>query len=343
VERLSSVASFGTKRVDALTSIRFLLALQVVVRHTLSTFVPGVNERAAGSTLYGFLWRQIVTPSFSVSFFFLLSGYVLALVYLREGREVEKRRFLAARIARIFPLYVVTLVWDGFFLLSERLAHDGWVTALGKTAVTFGADLAMLQAWCATRLAGIDDPNWSISAEFFFYLCFPVLGVALWRLRGASVWIAMACIYVGGQALVWVVRPHLPIVIALCLPLLHLSTFALGILLARWQALRAEKTKAQAWQANLVLAVSAIALVLLIQLPFRLLAFDYSFMGLLAPIMMGIIWALSSAPTLFSRLLSTGWLVALGESSYAAGDGSAAVSGLSDLVCGIKRFELLLF
>ena len=188
------------------------------------------------------------------------------------------------------------------------------MSALGKTAVTFGADMAMLQAWCATRLAGIDDPNWSISAEFFFYLCFPLLAVALWRFRGASLWIVMTCIYVGGQALVWVVRPHLSIVIALCLPLLHLSTFALGVLLARLQALRVEKAKA--WHANLVLAVSLISLVLVIQLPFRLLTFDYSFMGLLAPIIMGIIWALSSAPTLVSRLLSVGWLVALGESSY---------------------------
>jgi peptidoglycan/LPS O-acetylase OafA/YrhL len=41
------------------------------------------------------------------------------------------------------------------------------------------------------------------------------------------------------------------------------------------------------------------------------------FTGLLAPIFVGVIWALSNTTTLISRLLCAGWLVALGNASFA--------------------------
>ncbi|AXC14017.1 Acyltransferase [Acidisarcina polymorpha] len=238
-----------------MTSIRFFLAFQVAVRHTIGTFMPGVDPTAASGTLRGFLWRQIVAPSFAGSFFFLLSGYVLALVYLRDGQDVAKGRFFAARFARVYPLYLVTLLWDIPGLLADRVARLGWAAALGKTAATFTAHLVMLQAWYPTRLSGLDAPNWSLSAETFFYLCFPVLGVALWRLSGTQIWIAAICLYGGGQIAVWLVQPHLQTEMVMYRPVLHLSTFALGVLLARWRALRAERSEVEPvreWQANAV-------------------------------------------------------------------------------------------
>ncbi len=117
----------------------------------------------------------------------------------------------------------------------------------------------MLQAWVPERLLRIDSPSWSLCGEAFFYLCFPALGVVLWRLRGARLWMAAVAVYVGGQMLVWAVRPHLSGQTGLYLPLLHLSTFALGILLARWQKVQQERKRgepARLWQVNLVLGLS---------------------------------------------------------------------------------------
>ncbi len=67
------------------------------------------------------------------------------------------------------------------------------------------------------------------------------MGVSLWKLRGARLWTTAIALYVGGQMLVWVVRPHLSRQTVLYLPVLHLSTFALGVLLARWQKLQQER------------------------------------------------------------------------------------------------------
>lgn len=60
---------------------------------------------------------------------------------------------------------------------------------------------SMLQSW-TPRFEVIDNPNWSLSTETFFYLAFPLLGVLLWELRGARIWIAALLIYASGQALV---------------------------------------------------------------------------------------------------------------------------------------------
>ena len=92
----------------------------------------------------------------------------------------------------------MTLVLDTPVLISERVATYGVKAAWLKTAVTFTGNLVMLQAWVG-RLRGIDNPNWSLSAETFFYLSFPILGVALWKLRGARIWVTAALLYVGGQ------------------------------------------------------------------------------------------------------------------------------------------------
>ncbi|HXP09269.1 MAG TPA: acyltransferase family protein, partial [Acidobacteriaceae bacterium] len=107
---------------------------------------------------------------------------------------------------------------------------------------------------------------------------------------------------------------------ALTLPPLHLSTFALGILLARWQRLqqeRKDKAEIRVWQVCTVLGLSAGGLLGSVVLsPFLGVPAPYN-NGLLAPIFAGFVWALSVIPTPLSRWLCSRWLVALGNASYA--------------------------
>jgi peptidoglycan/LPS O-acetylase OafA/YrhL len=112
------------------------------------------------------------------------------------------------------------------------------------------------------------------------------------------------------------VRPETLIVF----PILHASTFALGILLARWRSLqeeRAEQAEVRPWQANTVLGLSIGGLVLCVPLePLFRVASPYQD-GLLAPMFAGLIWALSAASSPLSRWLCAKWLLALGNASYA--------------------------
>jgi len=305
-----------TKKIYPLTSVRFFGAFLVVFHHTAQFFLPAFSDELLRETPRSYMATLLLFMPVSVSFFFLLSGYVLSVVYLRDGKSVEKYKFFAARFARIYPLYFVTLVLDTPHVLFDRIHRYGLAIGSAKTAGIFLGYVAMLRGWSPERLRGINDPNWSLSAEVFFYLCFPVLGVLLWKLRGVWIWVTALGLYVGGQLLVAIVHPDPPV--WLDLPLFHVSTFALGVLLARWQSLRRGLGAMDvAWKGYVVLVLAVAGVLLAAAAPSGVFSDHLFFTGLLAPIFAGVIWALSSTTTLVSRMLCAGWLVALGNASFA--------------------------
>src|ERR1700761_4673438 len=163
----TSSSGGGAAKILPLTSLRFFAALWVVFFHTLIlAFGPRVTNVA---TVSG---RIMLLGYISVSFFFTLSGYILAVTYL--PRKVSMGRFWWSRFARVYPLFFATLLLGcpKYFLGEvKRLgAHAAVPELLDKLA----GNVFMLQAWMPS-LAKFDFPNWSLSVEAFFYLLFPFL------------------------------------------------------------------------------------------------------------------------------------------------------------------------
>jgi peptidoglycan/LPS O-acetylase OafA/YrhL len=317
---LTVVGPLQIKKVYPLTSVRFFAAAVVLFHHSFRTFLPTFAatefHHGSGGVIHIFSFSFQV----SVSFFFFLSGYVLALVYLPEGRGVDARSFWAARFARLYPLYLLMLVLDTPELLMEKIRRYGVKIGVVKTAEIAAANAALLQSWSSYHLGRINPPTWSLCAEVFFYACFPVIGVWLWKLHGRGLWSTALALFFGGQALVWLARlHHVRLGFVLLLPPLHLSTFALGILFARWNWLRQQErlgAGVPVWQASLVLGLSVAGLLLSVPLsPLFHVPAPYND-GMLAPIFAGVIWGVSTT-TRLSRWLCAGWLVALGNASYA--------------------------
>jgi peptidoglycan/LPS O-acetylase OafA/YrhL len=303
-----------------LTSVRFFAASLVVFHHSVRIFLPVFSGRSVHRVPEDMTGIVALAFPVSASFFFFLSGYVLSFVYLHNVRAFDKRAFFAARFARLYPLYFVVLTLDTPELLVTEIRRYGLKIGLTKTAEIFAANVVMLQVWNPSRLLRINLPSWSLCGEAFFYVCFPLLGVSLWKLRGAWLWIAALAFYVGGQTLVWGMRPRLSLEMTLTLPLLHLSTFALGILMARWQTLQQErtgKTQVRVLQASAVLGLSVGAFWGSVRLvPFLGVPAPYN-NGLMAPVFAAFLWALTVIPTPWSRWLCSRWLVSLGNASYA--------------------------
>jgi peptidoglycan/LPS O-acetylase OafA/YrhL len=308
------------RKISPLTSLRFLAAFLVLLHHSVRTFLPVFSARGARGVPEDFFGIVSLAFPVSVSFFFLLSGYVLSFVYLHDRPTIDRSEFFAARFARLYPLYFVVLVLNMPALLQSEVQRHGLRIGLTKTAEIFAANVMLVQSWYASRLLRVNPPTWSLCEEVFFYLCFPLLGALLWKLRGARLGMTALALYVGGQVLGWGIRPHLSIEMALSLPPLHLSTFALGILLARWQTLpheRQGKAPVPVWQANLVLALSLGGVLFSVPLvPFFAMPAPYN-NGMLAPVFAGFIWALTVISTPLSRWLCGRWPRALGNSSYA--------------------------
>lgn len=264
------------------------------------------------------LGRFVSVGYISVDFFFLLSGYILAVVYLTRDQPVKTGPFFRARFARVYPLFLLTLLLDVPNLLLDRARDFGWKIAAFKTTVVFAGKLAMLQAWIP-QLRGLDDPNWSLSVETIFYLSFPFLGPVLWKLRGPRLWIVAVAVYLGGVAISFESFQHIHGELSSHLPPVNMFTFALGILLARWQSLNAREHRISKRTTRIVaFAVSAQGLICLgavvywsPQIPnFNLLV------GLLVPSFLAWIWAFSQSEWLPTKLLSAPWLVVLGEASF---------------------------
>jgi peptidoglycan/LPS O-acetylase OafA/YrhL len=308
---------FDGQKILPLTSIRFLAALAVVFYHSAPSFwpmFPGYDLEVAPRGVEGYLFFSF---TFAISFFFLLSGYILARVYLRDGEPLDVRAFFVARFARFYPVYALVMVLAVPELVVAEVRRHGIGVGAYKSAKILIANLALLQSWVPERLLRFNAPSWTLCVETFFYLCFPWLGLWIWRLKGQRLWLTAFGVYAAGQAMIVIARPHMNKLMVLYLPLLHLSTFAMGILLARWQTLEQRRRQATSLQANVVLVISMVGVFLAVLLIPHFFVPGIGIHGLPAPAIAGIIWALSAAPTAIGRWLSAGWLVNLGEGSLA--------------------------
>jgi peptidoglycan/LPS O-acetylase OafA/YrhL len=90
--------------------------------------------------------------------------------------------FLWARLARIYPMHLVTLIAMGLMAGLALAAGQ----AVDRNIVSFAAlpaNLFLVQAWGFAPVAGWNHPSWSISAEWFAYLSFPLFAFLAIRMR----------------------------------------------------------------------------------------------------------------------------------------------------------------
>ncbi|WP_338672960.1 acyltransferase [Streptomyces sp. SCSIO 30461] len=178
--RRPTVDLSGRDRLPSLTGLRFWAALLVVLYHLsrLVGEIPGLSQ----TVWYG---RSGVT------FFFVLSGFVLAWTY--DGAMVPAKVFLWRRFARIWPLMAVT-----------GAASVGVWLWLGKAVSVKAviANLLLIHAWIPETLKGANPAAWSLSDEAWFYLIFPLLMVLpAFRSSRGRLWICfLTC---AGVLAVW--------------------------------------------------------------------------------------------------------------------------------------------
>jgi len=86
------------KKLNALTTLRFFAAVLIVINHSQSSF--GIPY---------FIYKHFFFAQ-AVSFFFLLSGFILTYVYSSLGGKDSISRYFFARIGRIWPIHLTTLV-----------------------------------------------------------------------------------------------------------------------------------------------------------------------------------------------------------------------------------------
>ncbi|MBL0187063.1 MAG: acyltransferase [Candidatus Obscuribacter sp.] len=151
----------GERRIDPLTSLRFIAATFVIAYHGKGIFVFFDNM------------PEYLAYTQPVCFFFLLSGFILSYVYHDFKNFDEITQCWLKRFARIWPLHISIFVLRFFMFPKYLLTFPG---AAPKLLVML-SNIFMLHGWVPLfqYFFSYNAPSWSISTEFFFYLVFPFI------------------------------------------------------------------------------------------------------------------------------------------------------------------------
>jgi peptidoglycan/LPS O-acetylase OafA/YrhL len=176
----------------------------------------------------GYLW---------VEFFFALSGFILVHVYSARA-QFGYRAFLKARLARLYPLHLFTLL-----LMLAMVMFFRWLAALGgyisiydlpgyhpyTSFWSFIGNLFLVQAWHVFPKLSWNGVSWFVSVEWFLCLIFPVY---LWIARQRA-WAGMVSIVCGLLLLRLLIQPRIGLDITYDWGVLRgIADFAVGVGLA---------------------------------------------------------------------------------------------------------------
>jgi len=213
-------------RIESLTGLRFIAALMVFFHHL--------------DGLFGFTGTGLYLANNAVSFFFVLSGFILTLVYGRRFENSRRREensnglvadifsFLKRRVARLWPLHVACLL---ICVATVRYLYlDFWVLL---------TNLFLVHSWVPHNyyVFALNNVSWSISTELSFCFAFPLLVMGgyrgfLWR-YGSLILCIFGCLILIHFAVDfhWISRQNMVLTVQ-ANPLLRLFEFATGILAA---------------------------------------------------------------------------------------------------------------
>ncbi|MFC4565588.1 acyltransferase family protein [Nocardiopsis mangrovi] len=224
-------------RLDSLTGLRFVLAVLVFLTHALETarfFADDALNDLGVIAPYGIA---------SLSCFFVLSGFALT---WSAPKNDTAARFWRRRVVKIFPNHVIS--WTLTLVLIG--AVFGPLPMLGPLPDPGPAlaNLALVQTWIPvpSYLLSVNGISWSVSAELFFYLVFPLLIGPLRRIPARHLWWwfgGVAAAVAAAPALIdtaidgpaWPLWPPLTFTetwLVYFMPVVRLPEFLLGVVLA---------------------------------------------------------------------------------------------------------------
>ncbi len=167
-------------RLDSLSGIRPVASFMVFSVHVNTLFGGRLHELVGQSIGAG--------GYYTVTFFFVLSGFVLVWTARPDDTATG---FWRRRFARIYPVYLVTLVFG--LLVSTFVQQHTF--AEGPAL----ASLVLVQSWFPTARYYFSSNGvaWALSCEAFFYLVFPLLIGPMLRLARRGRRLLQVCLLAG--------------------------------------------------------------------------------------------------------------------------------------------------
>jgi len=159
-----------------LNGLRFIAALIVLISHVeLIKSAMGLNNKYK-------LMEHLNLGGFGVYFFFVLSGFLITYLLLKEKYEnktISIKDFYVRRILRIWPLYYLIVI-AGFFILPHidviklNFYSDHFLKLFNENLILYLLILPNLAFSIFSAVPHIGQ-SWSIGVEEQFYLFWPLI------------------------------------------------------------------------------------------------------------------------------------------------------------------------
>jgi peptidoglycan/LPS O-acetylase OafA/YrhL len=193
-----------------------MAALFVAVAHAAANSL----RIEPGSDLTTLKHWLVVCAGIGMPLFFVLSGFVIHYNY--ATRATSPRGVIAffwARFSRLYPLYLLVIFGEVIFSGAILAYFKGDSRPIILILEVLPYYLTMTQSWIYALndnksliyTFGIAVPlTWSISTGWFFYVCYPILLLAVRRLKTATMTVIAAVLFtLGFAALMIFVTYHL--------------------------------------------------------------------------------------------------------------------------------------
>jgi len=153
---------------------RGLAALVVLVWHYQHFFFSAgstaPNIAVSAQPFYKFLEPLYLAGYYAVDYFWAISGFVFAAVYL--ARSTNSRAFVVHRIARLYPLHLLTLSIVAALQLSSRFLCGHEQIYVNNDLWHFVLNMFFASHWGLEKGYSFNGPVWSVSVEVMIYAAF---------------------------------------------------------------------------------------------------------------------------------------------------------------------------
>ncbi|GGU32434.1 acyltransferase family protein [Streptomyces violascens] len=192
--------SRSAARLPSLTGLRFFAAVLVFAFHSSLTNFP-LSPFADKEVAHGYEWLFSKAGWMGVSFFFILSGFVLTWSAKDSDRLTS---FWRRRLLKIYPNHVVVWVLAMLLFAAQFTPVSAWLP-----------NLFLIHSWFPQHdtFISVNLPSWSLCSELLFYLLFPFFLMLVRKIPVRRLWLwagLMVAGMIGVQLVVQFLLPDSP-------------------------------------------------------------------------------------------------------------------------------------
>ncbi len=202
--RVTSSGNF----IPEIDGLRFIAIAWVLAHHIGNEFIKLEGARYPGQIAGSQLVSWLETLRFGVQLFFVISGFILGMPFIRHYYQGENRpslrNYYIRRVSRIEPPFIINLTLLLILLLVTK-------SQLPSTALPhFLASIGYVHNLAYQQMSTINFVTWTLEIEAQFYILAPFLVMIFAlpaRYRGATV----AALIAGSSLFAWFATAEWPL------------------------------------------------------------------------------------------------------------------------------------